>query len=750
MKKSPPVERKRKSRIERFRSRFLVFNILNSLSFMLLSGNIPTLFALEMGATGTYIGILGSLNFITYFFMPLGRRAIRNQPIIKVFGWSWMLRYWGMIPALAAPFLAKAGHPAWGLVLLFGSSLIFNIFRGIGLIGNNPVLGMLAGERERGAFLSNVQIATSLTAIATSAATVIVLGAWSGNMLYAMLLGVGMLTGSIASSILLGLPEPQAYRPPAGASFSKTIKQAWADPRLRRFVAVFAPLSFSAGTARTFIVTHARVLYEQSPGLVMTYLVAFNLGSVSIGYLSRKLMDRLGSKPLYVVFTAVAALSMLPVAWSPALPPGLRTGLYLGLLNFLVGLGIAGEENAGQTYFFSIVKPEHMMDLAIIYYLVYGLGGALGSAAGGIFLDALSIAGVAPAMSYRLLYSITFGITLISALGAFKLSSPDSASVLESLGVMFSMRDLKAIGLLERLEKSGSPADEVHLIRELGGYGVAVAERELLPYLSSPRLDVRVEALLALENLERLSSKALRAISLEIERNPYTTAYAAARILGKRRWLEGLPVLRKALAADDYDYMLKGAAIVALAAMGDEDSLPAIEALLTTTDNPRLMIRAASAIERFGKPSSIPALVSVLKQSEPPSYAFDEIVLALAGILGGLNGFYAIFSSFSQDSAEAVHTLLDALDETAVPRGYETRGIPAFRRDVEAFIHDGSHGEAIARAISDSNLLDIGPATILSEAALDSDLGRHEGFRFFLAACAVEAANTKRIKSKGK
>ncbi|MDX9898076.1 MAG: MFS transporter [Spirochaetia bacterium] len=748
MKKSLPSERRLKSRIERYRSRFLVFNILNSLSFMLLSGNIPTLFALEMGATGTYIGILGSLNFMTYFFMPLGRRAIRNQPIIKIFGWSWMLRYWGMIPALAAPFLAKAGHPALALSLLLGSSLLFNIFRGIGLIGNNPVLGMLAGERERGAFLSNVQIATSMTAIATSAATVMVLGAWSGNILYAALLGAGILTGSIASSILLGLPEPQAYRPPAGASFLKSIKDAWADPRLRRFVSVFAPLSFSAGTARTFIVTHARVLYEQSPGLVMTYLVAFNLGSVTIGYLSRKLMDRLGSKPLYVVFTAVAAIAMIPVAWSPELSTGLRTGLYLAFLNFLVGLGIAGEENAGQTYFFSIVKPEHMMDLAVIYYLVYGLGGALGSAAGGIFLDVLSVAGVAPAMSYRLLYSITFGITLVSALGALKLSSPDSASVLESLGVMFSMRDLKAIGLLERLERSGSPSDEARLIKELGGYGVAVAERELLPYLSSPRLDVRIEALLALENLEQLSNKALRAISLEIVRNPYTTAYAAARILGKRRWTEGLPMLRAALSADDY--MLKGAAVVALATMSDEESLPVIEDLLTATDNPRLMIRAASAIERFGRPSSIPALVSVLKQSEPPPYAFDEIVLALAGILGGLNGFYALFSTFTQEKDEAVHTLLDSIDDSASPRGFETRGIPAFRKDLEAFIDDASHGDVIARTISDSTFLDAGPAAILSEAAIDSDLDRHEGFRFFLAACAVEAANTTKIKSKGR
>lgn len=708
---------------------------------MLLSGNIPTLFALNMGASGTYIGLLGALNFITYFFMPLGRRAIEGRRIVGVFGWSWMFRYWGMVPALIAPFLARAGYPGWGLALLLAGSLLFNIWRGVGLIGNNPVLGMMAGERDRGAFLSSVQIANSLTAIATSAATMAVLGIWTGRLLFGALLGAGVLTGMMASTILLGLPEPEAYRPPAGTSFMQTVREAWADPRLRRFVYVFAPLSFSAGTARTFIVTHARVLYEQSDGLVMLYYVAFNLGSVAVGYLSRKLMDRLGAKPLYVVFTTVAALAMIPAALSPRFDSDMVTMAFLVGLNFIVGLGIAGEENAGQTYFFSIVKPAQMVDLAILYYVVYGLGGALGSAAGGVFLDTLSVAGVPLVASYRLLYLFVLAVTVLVVLGATRLSAPGSASVRQSLGVLFSMRDLKAIGLLERLEKSGSPADETRIIRELGTYGAAVAERELLPYLKSPRFDVRVEALRALENLDRLSGKALAAIAEEITRNPYTTAYVAARILGKRRYADALPLLRGALSADDY--MLRGAAVTALAEMDDAQSLPAIEALVETTDNPRLMISAASAIEKFGQPSSVPSLVSVLKRQNPPAYSFDEIVLAISGILGGLRGFYALYSTYATNRAEALGMLLETLDDASPPEGWDADRLAAFKSALVGFVDDGSGGAVVARAIGGDWDLDAGVTAVLAEAALDDDLARHGGFRFLLAACAVEAIDTK-------
>ncbi|OHD22351.1 MAG: hypothetical protein A2Y38_15750 [Spirochaetes bacterium GWB1_59_5] len=256
-----------------------------------------------------------------------------------------------------------------------------------------------------------------------------------------------------------------------------------------------------------------------------------------------------------------------------------------------------------------------------------------------------------------------------------------------------------------------------------------------------------MEALLALENLERLSPKALRAITLEIERNPYTTAYVAARILGKRGWAEGLPTLRSALSAQDY--MLSGAAVTALAALRDEASLPTIEALVEATDNPRLMINAASAIEQFGRASSVPALVAILKRKEPPSYAFDEIVLALAGILGGLRGFYSLYSTYALDPREAMRALFDTLDETTPPSGLDQDSLAAFKTALTAFVVDGTKGAVVARTIGDSGFIDIGAAMVLGEAALDDDLAAHGGFRFFLAACAVEAADTKRLLPEG-
>ena len=698
---------------------------------MLLSGSIPILFAMNLGASGTYIGILGSLNFITFFFMPIGRRIIRGRSMIKVFGWAWMLRYWGMIPAIGAPVAAALGAPTWSLGLLLGSSLLFNIFRGVGLISNNPLMAYLGGNRDRGAFFSTVHIVNSLTVIITSIGTAYILHLSAGNLTFGILFTFAILVGTVASTILLRMPEPEPYRPADGTSLGKSLREAWADRRFRQFLYVLAPLSFTAGTARTFLLTHARALYDQSSGMVMLYSVFFNIGVVAMGYLSRKIIDRLGPKPLYIVFTLISVAAMTPIAASPGFTSTRLVILFLAGVNFMAGFAIAGQENAAQAYFFSIVKPEHMVDLAIIYFLVFGLGGALGSASGGLLLDAFASAGLGTGISYRFLYLTLFGLTLISAMGTRRLSAPDSASVRESLGVMLSIRDLKAIGLLERLVHSGTAADDVRIIRQLGSYGSAVSERELLPYIYSPRFEVRVEALLAIENLNRLSPKTLRLITTEMDRTHYSTAYLCARILGKFHCREALSSLRAAMQTDDY--MLQGAAMTALARLEDESAVPAIEALAESTLNPRALMSASSALEAFGKVSSVPVLVGILKRTNPPPFVYDEIVLAIAGILGGLGGFYRLYSHWTQFPQEAIGDLHDIM-----PRDSQNDAAAmSFRQSLSNFVLEGKDGSLIARAITERTSFEPGIAIVLSEAALDCELVHHGGFRFFLAACAA-------------
>lgn len=727
------------AKLKKARSSFYVFNTMNSFSFVLLSGSFITLFALRLGASDSLVGLLNSFGYATYFFLPLGKRLVARSRIVAVFGWGWFLRYLAMVPVLAAPFLASRGHPGLAFGLIAAGVLGFNIFRGIALIGNNPVLASLAEGRDRGSFLVNVQIVNNLSGMATNLLVAFALARFASasvspaavTALYDGFIALGLAVGMGGSLILLRTPEPVDYRPGASASLLKTIVDAVKEKRFRAFFEVLVILSFGAGMARSFLPVYAVSVYHQGDDLVMAYSLVASLGAVAMGLLTRLLVDRLGAKPLYVIFTSVAAISIIPAVVSPALPTALEAILFLGAFNFLSSFGLAGEENAGQTYYFGLVPKEKNLDLSVVYFLAFGLGGALGSTAGGLGLEALRGYGLAAPAAYRIFFGAVLFCLLLALLRMGRLTRLGSASVRESLGVIFSLRDLRVFDLLQRLDRSASPAEELRLIHEIGTSASPRGQKELLGYLASPRFEVRVEALLAIENLPALNGPSLEALATEVRRNPYTTAYLAARILGKQGTASHLQVLREALDAEDY--MLQGAAVVAVARMGDSPSRERIENILVHTQFPRVRLQAAYALELLGDRDSVPSLVSCLRREDPPAYISDELVLALAGILGIMEAFYPMYAAFLDDETEGLALLGDA----AALRLPEEEQRAEFERALAASLQEPPQGGKMGSLVM-RRQADPGVEIVLAEAALDGNMS-YRGFRFFIASYFVLA-----------
>lgn len=714
------------ARLKAARGNFYLFNTFNSVSFVLLSGSFITLFALRLGASNSLVGLLNSFGYATFFFLPFGKRLVKRRPIVQVFGWGWMLRYLAMIPVLVAPFFASRGATgaAFGFIVL--GVALFNVFRGIALIGNNPVLASLAEGKDRGSFLVNVQIVNNLAGMATSLVVAFALGKTASTGLYGAFIAGGIAIGVAGSLLLMRTPEPEAYKPNASGSLWSTTRQAFKEKPFRAFFEVFVVISFVAGMARSFLPVYAKEVYGQGDDLVMAYSLLASLGAVAMGLLTRLLVDRLGAKPLYVIFTAVAAISIIPAVISPSHASALGAIIFLGLFNFFSSFGLAGEENAGQTYYLALVPKERNLDLSVVYFVAFGLGGAAGSTVGGFVLEALKGAGLSTLLSYRLFFAVVLLGLVYSLLRMGRLVRLGSASVRESLGVIFSLRDLRVFDLLQRLDKSADSAEEMRLIHEIGNSGSSRSQRELLAYLSSPRFEVRMEALLALENLETLEPDVLAALAGEVRRNPYTTAYIAARILGKSGMKEYLPLLKEAFRAEDY--ILQGTALIAVARLGDMASRSEIESILVGTAIPRVRIQAAYALEILGDSDSVPALVSCLRREDPPAYVSDELVLAVAGILGLMDRFYPMYVAFLENETEGFALLEDAAEKA---------GRPDFRAALSAILEEPPRGSEMSRLVMAVGQ-DPGVEIVLAEAALDSSLG-YRGFRFFIAAYAAIA-----------
>ncbi len=112
----------------RLRSVQYIFQGLNQLSFILLSGSLVTLYALRLGLPNRDRRAL-RLRLPDLLLHAPGARADRRMRIIDVFGWGWILRYLLMLPVLITPLLVSRGRPEAALFLVIFATAGFNVFR---------------------------------------------------------------------------------------------------------------------------------------------------------------------------------------------------------------------------------------------------------------------------------------------------------------------------------------------------------------------------------------------------------------------------------------------------------------------------------------------------------------------------------------------------------------------------------------------------------------------------------------------
>jgi hypothetical protein len=230
------------------------------------------------------------------------------------------------------------------------------------------------------------------------------------------------------------------------------------------------------------------------------------------------------------------------------------------------------------------------------------------------------------------------------------------------MSVIFSPRDLRAIGLLNRLGKAKTLSQEKDTIRAMAESGSGLTLEEILAHLKSPRFTIRAEALNALYRLP-LDEHAVRALLSEVKNQAFTTAYIAADILGVKEIKQGIKILRKQLHSRDY--FLVGKCMVALAKLDDRESIPRIEEIVAETSNSRLIIHGASALEIYRSISSIPLLLTKLEKKTSP-FLRDEIILSIAGILSMAEWFYPIYTSFLEKSSVGISLLIDSISRSGI------------------------------------------------------------------------------------
>ncbi|MDR0554908.1 MAG: MFS transporter [Treponema sp.] len=733
-------------RLGKARDLYNLFNVFNSFSWQFLVGTIIILFAMRLEASSTIIGLINALAYVSFFFLPLGKLLAGKLSIIKIYGSAWIIRALGMLPLIFAPFVANMGRRDTALGLTLLGVFNFHATRGIGMIANNPVLDQLARGPNRGSYMTQVQIINSAIGMFSSFTIALILGREPPLYLYVFLFAMGIVGGIVSGILILKLPEPERLGRERRVDFSGIFREAFSRPPIRRFIIILVMVALISGIARAFILVYAREVFNQGDGMVSLYSVFGGLGVLMIGLLIKFLVDRIGVKPIYIVCTMIGLAGMTPIVFFPAsgVENVTTAVLYLTFLFFVINFGFLGAEGIAQTYFLALIPAEYMLDMGILYFLVFAVAGGGGSFLAGLFLDTFTALGVSLFASFKFLYVLLILIAIVVLILQRRLVPLGSLPFRGALEVMFSVRDLKAITLLDKLNRSKGAEEEEALLGALHETPSQLSLGGLLERAKSPRLAIRLESLRAMEALKTLSQDAESALMSDAINNPYTTAYISARILGNHQVTSAIPLLRELAASDDY--MLAGEAIVALARMKDNAFLQQVEEIIVKTGNPRLKIRGVEAFGIYRSAKSLPVLLDIIKTANPPPYLQDEVALAIASILDIQTPFYHLLVRFLENKSLIAALAIDEAESAVEFFGSINGGWRNLRRKpalaessrqakslpaaVSSYIQE-AQGAPLSRWIMElpHDMCDPMIQLIIAETVLDDELYVHERLR---------------------
>ncbi len=657
------IAKKRKGR-----RKYNFFGLFNEFSYTLIVGNVIILYLIRLHASNSFIGLISSFSYISFFFIIFGKKVIKRLKIVKTMGWTWLLRNTVLLPMIFSPYFAVRGNTKTAAAIIFMSLLLFHTVRGVGLVGNSPLVRELSAGKDRGRFLSTYQTLVNLSVLLASVTIVIFLKDKAPLYIFSVFFALGILTGFIGTMFLFAIPEPEGGDEGAEDKLFDSFRESLKSPAIRRFILPFSFFLFTSAMTRPFILVYAKEIFSISDRTAMILSISGTFGAIVMGILSGFFLDRIGAKPLIIVYAFLTGISLLP----GLLPAGtvlLNFFLLISLMFFFFQLGSLGAINGCQTYFYSIISQRDQVNLGIIYFFIMGLTGALGANIGGWYLDLLrySLPGDS-SLVYRIFFSTILLFVLIAIILMGRLAGKGAQPLPKALRIMFSVKDLRAISLLNKLDNIASVEDEQKVIREIGVSHSSFPEREILKKLTAPSYAVRSEALYALSKM-RITSGIREALITQIEHYHYTTASIAARICGQQRIREAIPVLRSSLESNDY--LLISKSMLSLAQLEDKKSRLQIEEIVRISENPMVLIHGISALKLFSNPESIKTLFSVLTRPDIPTYLREEIFVSLSGLLNFEDWFYRFYIIYRDNREEGIEMLLDQLEQKGVSKGID-------------------------------------------------------------------------------
>jgi len=614
-----------------------IFNILNAMSFVCVADSVLYLFALKLGCPQYIIPIIASFAYIGFLAMPLGKMLTAKKGAVTTITVFWTLRSIFALISASCPFvIAGFGIDAGIIVLLIGA-LGFALFGSAGVVAMNPVLGEITLSDERGKFTATVFRNFNLIALLGLALISFMMKKYASPQTFQIIIFCGVAAGLGAAFAVSRVTETNVTKESAQVPIWGAFKTAFKNNVGRKLI--FANIAVMSGIVLVLPVsiTAVKTGYQVTDSTALVCAIIQFGGGILIASISGIVSTHSGPRPVILISFFLLIVSAL--LWLGA--PDEFSIYHAGFIFILNGAAGMGTPMALTHYFLNVISEKDRVSYSLFISMISGTIAGLFS-----FVVGSGLLRFIPAFGYSGLavFKIYFGIIIFLLLGFFviltTLEKLKDWKVSKLLGLAFAPRNMRALLLLNKIDKAGSEAQELKAIERLKDTRSAMSADKILSYLDTPKYLVRINALLAL-NETPFNSKVKKRVMDELKYGTYTTAPAAAMILGGKKIREAVPLLREKLDSDNI--YLVGRAMVALTQLEDRESYDKIKRIFINSDNQFILICGSAALTIMGDPEALKLLLDKTLQENIDHSVRAEIYSAIAEIGGIGDEFYKLF-----------------------------------------------------------------------------------------------------------
>lgn len=354
-------------------------------------GTFLTAFALQLGASNAFIGLLAAAPYLANFGQLVGVylvETLRNRRLVTV-----VAGFTARPLLFLLPLAALVPEPRWGLVLVFCIVLVRYFIGSIQGVAWNSLVRDLIDERQRGSFFgARVRVMTAIGMVMGLLAGVFA-DHWAKFDLgpqkwaYCVLFVIAGICGASAIWPLTWIKEPRMAPLAEPPKLLSMLGRPFQDPNFRNLMIFLVAWNFAVNLAAPFFTVHMFQRLQLNVFTVTALATTSQFANISVLAIFGRLTDRFSGKSVMAVAAPLFLLCVFSWVFTTRPADSNTTLALLAGIHLVTGVATAGITIASTTIAMRLAPAEHATAYLTANGLLTSLAAGIAPVVGGLTAD---------------------------------------------------------------------------------------------------------------------------------------------------------------------------------------------------------------------------------------------------------------------------------------------------------------------------------------------------------------------------